>query len=1028
MTDAYQRWWDVLEQVRHEWESLNQSERFAGEHLKWHGVKGAQTTVRQRWLGGQLNVDALVVDPGGFCGFFRRYETDVNALVHDLYSLAQFRSEDAYETGINRVISDGQNGRQHANDAKTPHYRLWLLHLFACVREEALEELLSLLSSLGLMKDIGLSVLIETRETAEKGYPVEDVDRFLAPLLLRLRRWSRENRLEEERSQLYERIEKIYINAGERTEDTSLRAFLREKVWHEIRALFQASSDRASTPRRLITLKSPWIRRFAGDQRDLPFAPVVLLHGPNGSGKSSLLELIELSLTGTIRRIEGISKSRRGSPPNPLYRALLTPVTEADSGDLSRFNTLVYEPHIPLEDAREGGWSIRSFHLAQGELGRFIHMTSDDRFQWMAEVLEVPLDAAKARCKEISDHARECARPDWNLLTDTAVMRGDLLGTAKGRIGELLREGVQRLENVEDRLSTLTDESDAHVVVWSRELSELRAPVAVVLDRLRTIADEIPRRLEKHVQRDEGAMYFHDVTNALENVEYEVKGLGRRLLEKRAQWQHELRQVKPVVDSARKLLKHVSKSSSQDDLAAATSELDVDAGRKELEQELEHQRLNLSCIRAYKEVASAGVAFVRRAEEFLGKVAELESFPIDFQPALDELTSGRSNVFNEKIRLFCEIAQLVALEGDWFEAEESYWGNLEREINGKIDQLIQRLSDRQADLPVVKWMRATSEHLPALRQFLLRLEAGELADEIEREPLNSDALSRVVYLYESCEGILEALGGIDRELGSIALSNLTNILRCWYYSDGQMEEWGLGTLLLLIRESEAARREMETAVADWTKTLVRTEIGELWREIASALTVHAWNYPLAALSSEENSPRVEITASFPGRDKMLPAVGVFNMGEINILGLSWFLVAYLLLGRKRCNTMILDDPFQSLDDANLSTLIRVFLEIVRIGEIEQILLAVHQEGIVDYFLHELTVDGVTSAPRYENWDATDSMVEWRVRMTGRYRSEVVPVRHRLRIGVRPEPFDVEGTGVLFDAFADQAYQAEHARK
>src|SRR5690606_23326762 len=85
------------------------------------------------------------------------------------------------------------------------------------------------------------------------------------------------------------------------------------------------------------------LRRFQQPTQELPFGKLVILHGLNGTGKSSLLEAIELAMTGRLARIQKVAETQNGREDD-LYTRALAPCNQSIAGSLKLMRRSVASP------------------------------------------------------------------------------------------------------------------------------------------------------------------------------------------------------------------------------------------------------------------------------------------------------------------------------------------------------------------------------------------------------------------------------------------------------------------------------------------------------------------------------------------------------------------------------------------------------------------------------------------------------------------------------------------------------------
>lgn len=151
----------------------------------------------------------------------------------------------------------------------------------------------------------------------------------------------------------------------------------------------------------------------------------------------------------------------------------------------------------------------------------------------------------------------------------------------------------------------------------------------------------------------------------------------------------------------------------------------------------------------------------------------------------------------------------------------------------------------------------------------------------------------------------------------------------------------------------SATEKFERFVREVLSNLTKGAAGRVFRELTAALTSFNWTH--LALEADGAS----LTAKKPSDGTPFGDVGaMLNQAEQQIAGLAWFLTTYLVKGHKNCGVVLLDDPFQGLDDTNLQTLLRLFNDILKhLNPVAprtppQVVLCLHQGAVVELLKQE----------------------------------------------------------------------------
>jgi energy-coupling factor transporter ATP-binding protein EcfA2 len=129
----------------------------------------------------------------------------------------------------------------------------------------------------------------------------------------------------------------------------------------------------------------------------------------------------------------------------------------------------------------------------------------------------------------------------------------------------------------------------------------------------------------------------------------------------------------------------------------------------------------------------------------------------------------------------------------------------------------------------------------------------------------------------------------------------------------------------------AVRKAMTEKLGDVVKSHLPNTIGALWIELVLNLTAAPWLLRLKPTFHARTQRQSQSLTIRIGVDEGAPlARHILNQAEINVLGLAWFFVRFILSGRFLLPLLVLDDPAQQMDQTTYRDLCRLLETIVRV--------------------------------------------------------------------------------------------------
>lgn len=129
----------------------------------------------------------------------------------------------------------------------------------------------------------------------------------------------------------------------------------------------------------------------------------------------------------------------------------------------------------------------------------------------------------------------------------------------------------------------------------------------------------------------------------------------------------------------------------------------------------------------------------------------------------------------------------------------------------------------------------------------------------------------------------------------------------------------------------AVRKLMTETLGDVVKSHLPSTIGALWTELALNLTAAPWLLRLKpSFHARTQRNAQSLTIRMGGEEGSPLARHILNQAEVDILGLAWFFVRFIVSGRFVLPLLVLDDPAQQMDQTTYRDLCRMLETIARI--------------------------------------------------------------------------------------------------
>lgn len=843
----------------------------------------------------------ITIEKDGFWGLCRVYNTSrLGALRSELRLLADHC--DAIRMDRRRppsvvlfavLVDDAQQGSRTGDRAKR----------FAdLVNEIRMEE--------RLLQMITLSRLWWTPNTltelknwgADTPHPDEyEVERFFAPLLLSVRdmkrhRPSLQAELDLSAATLPEEVTQV--------DDSPQRQAIRERVLSLIRPLLAEEFRRTSLaeaptePMRLVSAQVEGYRRFLGPNQ-FHFGAWSILYGPNGTGKSSLLETVPLALSGRLHRGgSGLFEPHVLHHPGKRERLGTLGAVEVQTASGKRWLDL------PRPDG-ETPVPTSTFYLSQESLRSFLTMDPSARFEWICDIMGLtltpsptakPLDelyvAAQALWRRFPGRRPHVASKEEEPAFAETLSH---LFTGNEDWHRLIRESERLLKRVDQVMAT---------GFIAQPLSNLREHVQLIKDQAVTGLSAVKNFARAFGAGKDLSAYVRVIQDAAQLI----------ALARQEAASFPLNRVLAI----KHLPSAVREERKKNPLFKRGQQRQNDWERR---AHLEQQRMIAEILSRISGDASTLVAKAESLSSELKATDKLFRLGKELPPYLRTDLS----------KLEDHLAPLQGMQESF--AQHQAW--LQRRVE-ELDRELSLLPQQEVaeDLPRRRYQKMIDAFQSAMGQ----------AVPDEKGPL--------IKMAEELKAFL------DHPLPDLP-GDLEKLVADYYAMPEdatKLHAWGGYAKLYALREVDLMRQQIRRQLEDWVTLFIKSRFARPLGEIMWTLTGMNWNHTRLSVDVDKRGVRLTAELRYEGTDPARPqatrhdASDILNTAEQNLLALAFFFTGYLYKGYRYSKAILMDDPFQSLDDINLLSCVRFFDDVIKAIGAEQVVMALHQEALAE-FIH-----------------------------------------------------------------------------
>lgn len=659
---------------------------------------------------------------------------------------------------------------------------------------------------------------------------------------------------------------------------------------------------------------------------------ITMVLGGNATGKTSLIEAIELALCGSVERLNGLRGAegevlenlaeREPSGIDGMVEATVSEPAGERTSCKFKMRRDVRGSESPYLD------TFRSAILRQSDLWRFVECKPEDRAAETLNILGVNVRAVREACDNLLRSYTDTLRGFLSVVTNAGFpLPVSQVSIGSSNVTKCITGFVTQLAHLPERVECREFHSGGQI---GQCLEDLFDALKRVAEDVKTVLAYLenrqgaPQEVVLQIQSD---LALHDQTVSRARKLVSERGALERALE-------ELRLVAKKIPGARTTQVSVSRAN-------------------ELSKQLLECRKTL-------------------------RLAQLLSKSIDFRPLLEQVAVSEANITSFVEEIDRNELQLVTDEGMKAVVRqcaerivrirsslERLRGEITEFLNTGLDmlvhQMVQKITEEMDALSTE--LATTTEHqektpaavlaqvaepLSRAGQMLgLENEVIELIESIDLS--NTDRILRAAQVMEAAVNRLNELQGTLARIPVLSQCSDAIMDICAGYRDGRPRGLLAAAIAFDVTKTvkELIIEESDRVVAE----MVDGKCGLMLLEILSALSVSRWAQLPQILRYEgargTRRPQVHVEVASPSGRR--PDVRyVINFSEAGLLGLSWFLVGYLLQAKTRSNVVLIDDPFVGMDPAHQEFAAKSLLRIVRLCAPDaQVVLAVPSRDCIE---------------------------------------------------------------------------------
>jgi energy-coupling factor transporter ATP-binding protein EcfA2 len=629
-----------------------------------------------------------------------------------------------------------------------------------------------------------------------------------------------------------------------------------------------------------------------------------VLSGPNGSGKSTIFEAISLATFGSSARyLEYVHDADAGRRTPADYSArYLRNISFKEWGEPELNNGNKWEA-IGLPQTEEGAATIERDSegclLSQERSARFCKRTASEL---AADVLRGYSDLADGIQWYVDDEYQKAN-----------VQRQDLLRSL-GLRANITKVDTANQRVAEQRLASATSFSSSSMVAWlstgAKDYSDF-LPAAERAARMwerwegrrAEVAEQCSSRLEEAPVAQSVQKWLSEFNAVVEEMSKALSGHVQELVA------YVRSGETSIVDQLRLWTQWLM----QQDKSAVADKERVEAA-----------------LSARDVLANEQADVIRRGVLARARLDHLESTRSVIEPKWIEQLAIECPTCNSDLESRGGFAAVLA---DLIQRTQKERGELEvefRELSGKLREHNEGLAQMGISLnPLDEEQQQTIVRL--VGPFLA---PGLTVNETLRSQMAAERLVSFISHIRSCPQVPAT---VDEKVVAQAIAKeivelCINVSQTFHSPNN----WG------------AVRKVMTETLGDVVKSHLPNTIGALWTELALNLTAAPWLLRLRPSFHARTQRNAQSLTVRMGDEEGAPlARHILNQAEVDILGLAWFFVRFMVSGRFVLPLMVLDDPAQQMDQTTYRDLCRMLETIARIHRKNDTALALivlfHQE-------------------------------------------------------------------------------------
>ncbi len=875
--------------------------------------------------------------------------------------------DNIYKAGLLRSFLEGK--------ARVEGYLPWEVHLFFICSGGSYEKFYETIHTLNIntkvLDLIGVSCVkysndfkkyISGKENSLSKNEIMEFERFFSPLLFNLRKAQGKeykDRRNEWSGIVRDKLKKVTESKEDEDDEAILftvpqmvKDAVKKDLGDFINTLTPEKSEKegknegqSEILKKIDNVKISGFRRLRGV--DLQLDNYNILYGPNGTGKTSILESLELGLTGDISRLIEIDKKIKKREKEQILNleegGFVTICFQQGKED----KDYCKDKQLPIQIDYEKPFcttdDFKGFCLSQEGIRSFIVAQDKERAELLLQMVGIISEDLDEVFTKVYEDIKNNIAKKFKVFNDNKTIiktQKDLSIRLLENLERIIDPEYKRIYKDKDKRRSLVKltidigfAAEGPGFQVKEQIDSLFGKTQQICDVADVIVDslkigkqveerrfELLKKYDKEIRELKGSIQRskYDFSLILQEFKYLMRIIDQK--HKKAPEDKELKELENIinikkreVDTYVRLLDTVKAYTEayrvfKDAVNLINKARDKIDLVKEEHRSIDHKDFNIEFLNKYNHYKEK---LEKHAKELdLPHVLDLSDIN---EKAFNELLSLSNSLEKEKDTTKKELTAIEPL------LKTKPFDN--KELEEKVKEVLEKL------------------------KFWLKIEGVSVRD--AKYLYNSQRIDKLETLFDEIDRLPPGV------IMNVDEDGLGQLLTHYYDLPNNNNRYNAGICYWLYKWKllHVKQSEIKQSFQDALNIIITGEVEQVFREILWALTAECWTYPMpkfilknhGIFSLEANN--LDTSNSAKGN---MSLKAIYNTAEQNLVCLAWFFTFYLYSCSKKSKVIILDDPFQSLDDVNLNNFVRNLDRVLQFIDVEQLVLSIHQHEVARY--------------------------------------------------------------------------------